>query len=112
MDNTAGLWIRPGQTVANIYLFGTNGIDPLLALLVFATMTPLLVIPALLAGRAARGYRLRLEKSDDAEARHKRLRITVSGLMIIVAVIAVDLAVLRVLRGPGDRALFRSDADG
>jgi len=65
VDNTAGLWIRPGQTVGNIYLFGTNGIDPLLALLVFATITPLLVIPALLAGRAARGYRLRLEKSDD-----------------------------------------------
>jgi hypothetical protein len=65
VDNTAGLWIRPGQTVANIYLFGTNGIDPLLVLLVSATITPLLVIPALLAGRAARGYRLRLEKSDD-----------------------------------------------
>ncbi len=65
VDNTAGLWIRPGQTVANIYLFGTNGIDPLLALLVFATITPLLVIPALLAGRAARGYCLRLEKSND-----------------------------------------------
>ena len=43
-----------------------NGrIDPLLALLVFATITPLLVVPAWLAGRAARGYRLRLEKSDD-----------------------------------------------
>ncbi len=65
VDNMAGLWIRPGQTVGDIYLFGTNGIDPLLALLVFATITPLLVIPALLAGRAARGYRLRLEKSDD-----------------------------------------------
>jgi hypothetical protein len=66
VDITAGLWIRPGHTVADIYLFGLNGmIDPLLALLVFATITPLLVIPALLAGRAARGYRLRLEKSDD-----------------------------------------------
>jgi hypothetical protein len=66
VDNTAGLWIRPGRTVADIYLFGMNGtIEPLLALLVFATITPLLVIPALLAGRATRGYRLRLEKSDD-----------------------------------------------
>ncbi len=65
VDNTAGLWIRPGQTVADIYLFGMNGIDPLLALLVFAAMTPLLVIPALLACRAARGYCLRLEKSYD-----------------------------------------------
>jgi hypothetical protein len=65
VDNTAGLWTRPGQTVANIYLFGIDGFDPLLSLLVFATITPLLVIPALLAGRAARGYRLRLEKSDD-----------------------------------------------
>jgi len=65
VDNTAGLWTRPEQTVSDIYLFGMNGIDLLLALLVFATITPLLVIPALLAGLAARGYRLRLEKSDD-----------------------------------------------
>jgi hypothetical protein len=66
VDNTAGLWTRPGQTVADVYHFGMHGtIDPLLALLVFAIITPLLVIPALLAGRAARGYRLRLEKSDD-----------------------------------------------
>ncbi len=66
VDNMAGLWIRPGQTVADIYLFGMNRmIDPLRALLVFATITPLLVIPALLAGRAARGYWLRLEKPDD-----------------------------------------------
>src|SRR5262245_61513805 len=65
VDNTAGLWTRPGQTVSDIYRFGIDGIDPLLALLVFATITPLLVIPALLASRAARGYRLRLEKSDD-----------------------------------------------
>src|SRR5262249_30774758 len=65
VDNTAGLWTRPGQTVSDIYLFGVNGIDPLRALLVFATITPLLVIPALLAGRAARGYRLTLEKSGD-----------------------------------------------
>jgi hypothetical protein len=65
VDNTAGLWIRPGQTVADIYLFGLNGtIDPLRALLVFATITPLLVIPTLVAGRAARGYCLGLEKSD------------------------------------------------
>src|SRR5271165_1084991 len=35
-----------------------------------------------------------------------RLRITVSCLMIIGAVIAVDLAVLLLLRGPGNRALF------
>ena len=42
-----------------------NGIDPAAALLVFATITPLLVIPGLPAGHAARGYRLRLEKSDD-----------------------------------------------
>jgi hypothetical protein len=66
VDITAGLWVGPGKTIAYIYLFGMNGvIDPLLALLVFATITPLLVIPALFAGRAARGYRLRLEKSDD-----------------------------------------------
>ncbi len=65
VDNTVGFWTRPGQAVGSIYFFGINGIDPLLALLVFATITPLLVIPALLAGRAARGYRLRLEKSDD-----------------------------------------------
>ncbi len=66
VDNTAGLWTSAGQTVADIYLFGTNDtIDPLLALLVFATITPLLVIPALFAGHAAHGYRLRLEKSDD-----------------------------------------------
>jgi hypothetical protein len=65
VDNTAGLWTRPGQTVSDIYRFGIDGIDPLLALLVFATITPLLVIPALLAGHAARGYRLKLEKSND-----------------------------------------------
>ncbi len=65
LDNMVGLWTRPGLTIGSIYFFGANGIDPLLALLVFATITPLLVIPALLAGRAARGYRLRLEKSDD-----------------------------------------------
>jgi hypothetical protein len=65
VDNTAGLWTRPGHTVASIYLFGMNGIDPLLALVVFATITPLLVIPSVVAGRAALGYGLRLEKSDD-----------------------------------------------
>jgi hypothetical protein len=65
VDITAGLWIRPGQNVSAIYLFGVDGIDPLLAPVVFATITPLLVIPALLAARAARGYRLRLEKADD-----------------------------------------------
>jgi hypothetical protein len=37
-----------------------------------------------------------------------RLRITVSGLMIIIAVIAVDLAVLPFLPGSGNRALFRA----
>ncbi len=68
VDITAGLWIRPGQNVSAIYYFGVDGIDPLLALLVFATMTPPLVIPALLAARAARGYRLRLETSDDRGA--------------------------------------------
>ena len=31
LDNTAGLWTRPGQTVASIYHFGVNGIDPLRA---------------------------------------------------------------------------------
>ena len=35
-----------------------------------------------------------------------RLRITVSCLMMIIAVAAVDLAVLPFLRGPGNRALF------
>jgi hypothetical protein len=65
VDNTAGLWIRPGQSFSDIYHFGIEGIDPLLALLVFATITPLLVIPALVAGQLARGYRLRPEKSDD-----------------------------------------------
>ncbi len=66
VDIMAALWIKPGQTGADIRLFAADGmIDPLLALLVMATMTPLLVIPALLAGRTARGYRLRLEKSDD-----------------------------------------------
>jgi hypothetical protein len=104
VDNTAGLWIWPGQTVANIYHFGLNGIDPLLALLVIATITPLLVIPALLAGRAARGYRLRIEKSDDRGGTPWRLRITVSSLMMIIAVIAVDLAVLLLLRGSGNKA--------
>jgi hypothetical protein len=65
VDNAAGLWTTPGQSGANIYTFGMNEIDPPLALLVFATITPLLVIPALFAGCAARGYRLRLEKSGD-----------------------------------------------
>jgi hypothetical protein len=64
VDNTAGLWTTTGQTGANLYTFGMNGIDPLRALLVFATITPLLIIPALFAGHAARGYRLRLEKSE------------------------------------------------
>jgi hypothetical protein len=36
----------------------------------------------------------------------KRLRITFKWLMIIIAVIAVDLAVLPFLRGPGKRVLF------
>jgi hypothetical protein len=106
VDNTAGLWIRPGETVRSIYLFGVNGIDPLRALLVFAAITPLLVIPALLAGRAAHGYRLRLEKSDDGGGPPWRVRITVSCLVMIIAVIAVDCAVLPVLRGPGNRALI------
>lgn len=35
-----------------------------------------------------------------------RLRITVSCLMIIVAVIAVDFAVLRLMRGTGHKALL------
>jgi hypothetical protein len=35
-----------------------------------------------------------------------RLRITVSWLMIIIALLAADLAVLPLLRGPGNRALF------
>jgi hypothetical protein len=64
VENTAGLWTRPGQTRSDIYLFGMDRIDPLLALLVCVTITPLLVFPALLAGRAARGYRMKLEKSD------------------------------------------------
>jgi hypothetical protein len=36
----------------------------------------------------------------------RRLRITVSCLMMIIAVIALDLAVLLLLRGTGNRALF------
>ncbi len=35
-----------------------------------------------------------------------RLRITFKWLMLIIAVIAVDLAVLPFLRGPGKRVLF------
>jgi hypothetical protein len=62
VDYTAGLWIRPGQNVADIYRFGMGEIDPLVALLVCVTVTPLLVLPAFLAARAARGYRLRLAK--------------------------------------------------
>jgi hypothetical protein len=65
VDNTAGLWTTDGQSGANIYTFAMEGIDPPIALLVFATITPLLIIPALFAGGAARGYRLRLEKLGD-----------------------------------------------
>jgi hypothetical protein len=64
VDYTAGLWIRPGQNVADIYRFGMGEIDPLLALLVCVTVTPLLVLPAFLAARAAGGYRLRLAKGN------------------------------------------------
>ena len=103
VDDIAGLWTRP--VVADFYLFGVNGIDPPLALLVFATTTLLLVLPTLPAGRAARGYCLRLEKSDDRGGTPWRLRVTVSCWMIIIAVIAVDLALLLLLRGTGDRAL-------
>ena len=65
VDCTAGLWIRPGQNIADIYRFGMGRIDPLLAGLVCVTVTPLLVVPALLAGRAGRGYRLKLLKWND-----------------------------------------------
>jgi hypothetical protein len=65
VDCTAGIWVRPGQNVADIYRFGMGHIDPLLALLVCVTVTPLLVIPALLAARTAREYRLRLVKASD-----------------------------------------------
>ncbi len=41
-----------------------------------------------------------------AEAHHDALRISVSCLMMIVAAIAVDLAVLPLLRGTGNSALF------
>ena len=83
----ARLWARPSESIQ--------------ALLVSVILTPLLLFPALLAGWATRGYRLKLMKSDGSLGDVKvpgalrRLRISITCLMVLVALIAVDIAVLR-----------------
>ena len=68
-------------------------------------ITPLIVIPPLFAGRAARGDRRDSRSRTTAEAHNDAPSHHGLVLMIIVAVIAVDLAVLQLMRGAGNRAL-------
>ena len=81
--------------------FGLGRVNLIQALLVSVILTPLLLFPALLAGWATRGYRLKLMKSDGSLGDVKvpgalrRLRISITCLMVLVALIAVDIAVLR-----------------
>ena len=60
ISNTAGLWVPSGRQISPVLLFGMAGIRLIEALLACAALLPPLLIPALLAARATRGYRLKL----------------------------------------------------
>jgi hypothetical protein len=72
ISDTAGIWVRPGQNFPSVMRFGLGGFDSIDALIVCVVVTPLLLIPALLAGWLTRGYRLELMKRPDAESREKQ----------------------------------------
>ena len=90
-----------GSALPALLGFGLGRVNLIQALLVSVILTPLLLFPALLAGWATRGYRLKLMKSDGSLGDVKvpgalrRLRISITCLMVLVALIAVDIAVLR-----------------
>ncbi len=115
ISNTAGLWVRPGQQIADVFLFGTGGNRVIQALVIGAAVTPPLLIPALLAGCVTRSYRVKLLKGADAERDSgraltgeqraaRRIRISVAGLMALVALVAFDFVVIRSFRNVASQA--------
>jgi hypothetical protein len=98
ISNTAGSWIRPGQQVADVFLFGTGGNRLIQAVVICAAVAPLLLFPALVAAWVTRGRRLKLMKVPEAASRAKRIRIPVSSLMVLVACAAIDFVLIRAFR--------------
>jgi hypothetical protein len=66
IGDTAGLWVRPGQNVPAVSFFGLGRIELIECLVVCAAVTPLILVPALLAAWMTRGYRLILLKGREA----------------------------------------------
>jgi hypothetical protein len=73
ISDTAGIRVRPGENFASVMRFGLGRIDLIDALIVCVVVTPLLLIPALIAAWLTRGYRLKLvkvpEPRPDADSR-------------------------------------------
>ena len=67
ISDTAGIWVRPGQNFPAVMRFGLGRIDLIDAVVVCLAVTPLLLVPALIAAWLTRGYRLELLKRPEAE---------------------------------------------
>jgi hypothetical protein len=68
IGDTAGLWVRPGQNVPAVMFFGLRRIELIEGLVVCAAVTPLILVPALLAAWMTRGHRLRVVTVREAES--------------------------------------------
>jgi hypothetical protein len=68
IGDTAGLWVRPGQNVPAVSFFGLGRIKLIEGLVVCAAVTPLILVPALVAAWMTRGYRLRVVTGREAES--------------------------------------------
>ncbi len=74
ISNTAGLWVRPGQQVADVFLFGTGGNRLIQALVIGAAVTP--APPDSRSARRLRYSRLSFETLERSQ-RRARLRTRV-----------------------------------
>jgi hypothetical protein len=63
VDNTLGFWVRPGNNIPEVFLVGPNDLRWAPCLLAFVAVGPAILAPALLAGRAARGWQLELGRA-------------------------------------------------
>ena len=64
--------VAQGHLSPPLYNFGEGGANPLQALLACASVTPLILVPALLAGWMARGYRMKLLDRQAPSGRTER----------------------------------------
>lgn len=61
LEVTAGLWVRPGKPVAEVFLLDANDMWSFRCFLAVVSIAPLVATPAILAARATRGQRLKIE---------------------------------------------------